>query len=160
MTNLKNLNYERDRIREHSDPVDNERVDREIEEHLREYAGKTRDEITKRIDELEDEWDIERVINANSAAFSVLGLVLGTAVNRRWLLLPAFIAGFIAQYAVTGWSLQTSLFRRLGFRTREEIDRERYALKALRGDFNEINTAKKRKTSKRVKQTLQATAKH
>ena len=27
------------------------------------------------------------------------------------------------------------LLRRLGIRTREEIDRERYALKALAGDF-------------------------
>ena len=27
------------------------------------------------------------------------------------------------------------MLRRLGFRTRHEIDRERYALKAIRGDF-------------------------
>jgi hypothetical protein len=30
------------------------------------------------------------------------------------------------------------IFRRLGFRTASEIDRERYALKALRGDFEEL----------------------
>jgi hypothetical protein len=30
------------------------------------------------------------------------------------------------------------LFRRLGFRTASEIDEERYALKALRGDFADL----------------------
>lgn len=30
------------------------------------------------------------------------------------------------------------VLRRLGVRTREEIDREKYALKALRGDFAEV----------------------
>ena len=33
------------------------------------------------------------------------------------------------------------MFRRLGFRTQIEIDYERYALKALRGDFRELPTA-------------------
>jgi hypothetical protein len=31
------------------------------------------------------------------------------------------------------------LFRRLGIRTVEEIDHERYALKAIRGDFRDVN---------------------
>jgi len=30
------------------------------------------------------------------------------------------------------------MLRRLGVRTRYEIDQERYALKALRGDFREV----------------------
>jgi hypothetical protein len=33
------------------------------------------------------------------------------------------------------------VFRRLGVRTRDEIDRERYGLKALRGDFTAIPAA-------------------
>ena len=34
-----------------------------------------------------------------------------------------------------GWGPPVPLFRRLGFRTRAEIARERYALKGIRGDF-------------------------
>jgi hypothetical protein len=30
------------------------------------------------------------------------------------------------------------VFRRLGVRTRQEIEREKYALKALRGDFDGV----------------------
>ena len=33
------------------------------------------------------------------------------------------------------------VFRRLGFRTATEIDHERYAIKALRGDFNNRSSA-------------------
>lgn len=33
------------------------------------------------------------------------------------------------------------VLRRLGFRTSTEIDRERYALKALRGDFRRLDAA-------------------
>jgi hypothetical protein len=31
------------------------------------------------------------------------------------------------------------IFRRVGVRTRDEINREKYALKALRGDFEEVD---------------------
>lgn len=33
------------------------------------------------------------------------------------------------------------VFRRLGVRTSGEIDQERYALKALRGDFDRVSAA-------------------
>ena len=39
------------------------------------------------------------------------------------------------QHALQGWCPPLPLFRRLGFRTQEEIARERYALKGMRGDF-------------------------
>jgi hypothetical protein len=42
---------------------------------------------------------------------------------------------FLFQHAVQGWCPPLPVLRRLGVRTRKEIDRERYALKALRGDF-------------------------
>lgn len=38
-------------------------------------------------------------------------------------------------HAVQGCCPPVPLLRRLGLRTREEIERERYALKALMGDF-------------------------
>ena len=34
-----------------------------------------------------------------------------------------------------GWYPLLPLFRRMGIRTRQEIDREKFALKTLRGDF-------------------------
>jgi hypothetical protein len=74
---------------------------------------------------------------------------LGTRVDRRWLLFPAAVAGFLLQHAVQGWCPPVSIFRRLGFRTQSEIDEERYALKALRGDFRHLPSG-----SRSVKQAV------
>jgi hypothetical protein len=62
--------------------------------------------------------------------------VLGASVNKRWLALPALVLAFLFQHAVQGWCPPIALFRRLGARTRKEIDVEKYALKFLRGDFD------------------------
>jgi hypothetical protein len=46
------------------------------------------------------------------------------------------------QHAVQGWCPPIPVLRRFGFRTADEINRERYALKALRGDFDGISDKK------------------
>jgi hypothetical protein len=45
---------------------------------------------------------------------------------------------FLFQHAVQGWCPPVPILRRLGYRTAREIDDERAALKALRGDFGPI----------------------
>jgi len=50
-------------------------------------------------------------------------------------LLPTVVLSFLLLHAIQGWCPPVPVLRRLGIRTREEIDRERYALKALAGDF-------------------------
>jgi hypothetical protein len=65
----------------------------------------------------------------------LLGIALGTLVNRRLLALPAIVSGAVLLFATRGRYPLLPLFRRLGVRTSREISRERYALKALRGDF-------------------------
>jgi hypothetical protein len=52
------------------------------------------------------------------------------------LVLTLAVLGFLLQHAVQGWCPPLALLRRLGVRTRREIDAEKYALKALRGDFD------------------------
>ena len=44
----------------------------------------------------------------------------------------------VIAYAFLGWAPPVLILRRLGFRTRGEIDLERTALKALRGDFSGV----------------------
>lgn len=48
------------------------------------------------------------------------------------------VGGFLLRHAVQGWCPPLPVFRRLGARTQSEIDHERYALKALRGDFRGV----------------------
>lgn len=125
-----------DRVRQNTPDDLNREVDRQIAVRVRELAlSGDRSAISERIDELDREWDIERALQANAAALGLGGLILGAAANKKWLALPGVVLPFLLQHAVQGWCPPVPLFRRLGYRTRQEIDREKYALKDLRGDF-------------------------
>lgn len=94
--------------------------------------------IEERLAELDREWDIERCLEATAASFSLIGMTLGATVTRKWFALPAVVAAFLLQHAIQGWCPPLPLLRRLGVRTADEINRERYALKVLRGDFADV----------------------
>ena len=125
---------EQDRVRANTADQLNQRIDRQIDENVRFYSAKGKDQIQRRIFELEGEWDIERVLELMASSFSLTGIALGLTVNRRWLSLPAVVLSFLFMHAVQGWCPPVPVLRRLGVRTREEIDRERYALKAAIGE--------------------------
>lgn len=91
--------------------------------------------VAHRLQEIEREWPLERTLGAGAAALTLTGALLGAAVDRRWLILPTVVGGFMLQHALMGWCPPTLLLRAAGFRSEREIDEERYALKAARGDF-------------------------
>ncbi len=115
----------------------NRRIRRELEARVY-YFAQHADEIDVRLDELDHEWDIERLLEANAGILALAGLTFGIA-RSRWYLVSALAAYFLVQHAIQGWSPPASLFRRLGIRTTREINHERYALKALRGDFGNVH---------------------
>jgi hypothetical protein len=80
--------------------------------------------------------DIERAIEANAAALAFAGMTL--AHDKRWLILPGLVTAFLFQHAIQGWCPRVPILRRLGFRTAYEIEEERRALQAVRGDFNNL----------------------
>jgi hypothetical protein len=124
-----------ERVPRHTDEQWNAEIRRKTEENVARYGCGGADAIARRLEELDHEWDIERTLEANAASISLIGCALGATVSRRFFLLPAVVAGFLLQHAVQGWCPPIPLFRRLGVRTQFEIEQERYALKALRGDF-------------------------
>jgi hypothetical protein len=126
---------EADRVRANTSEETNRQIDRDIDARVREYAQRSPDDITRRIDELDREWDMERLLETNASALAFTGLVLGVAHSKKWLIVPGIVLPFLFQHAVQGWCPPVPVFRRLGVRTRKEIDREKYALKVLRGDF-------------------------
>jgi hypothetical protein len=115
------------------------RIDDQIEQSIRFHSTQPNEVITRRIDELENEWSMERRLGTNASILALSGALLGLAINRKWLLLSALASGFLFQHAVMGWCPPVPILRRLGVRTRGEIDREKFALKALRGDFKNID---------------------
>jgi hypothetical protein len=130
----------RTRVPENTAASVNRDIQKQIEERVRYFAGHP-NKIGRRLRELDEEWDIERAIEANAAAIAFSGVVLGTTVDRRWLSLPALVTAFLFQHAIQGWCPPVPILRRLGFRTSYEIEQERNALKALRGDYAGVANA-------------------
>jgi hypothetical protein len=60
---------------------------------------------------------------------------------RRHTALPLFVGGAVLTHALTGRYPLLPLLRRAGVRSAREIGRERYALKALRGDFANLEAS-------------------
>jgi len=127
-----------ERVPEHTKEEVNARIRSETARHLARYYAASQSEIDQRLRELDEEWDIERALEANAATFTLIGLGLGTLVNRKFFAFSGVIAGFLLQHAVQGYCPPMTVLRRRGYRTPQEIERERYALKALRGDFNSL----------------------
>ena len=123
----------------------NEDIAAQTEENLQYYATHP-EEIDARLHELDREWDVERALEAHAAGISIVGVILGMFVDRKWFALPAIVGGFLMQHVISGWSPPLPVLRRAGVRTQTEIERERYALKALRGDFSPIIIQEDRET--------------
>jgi hypothetical protein len=140
-----------ERVPLHTAAEVNRRIEAETEERVRYYMERP-EEIDARLAELAREWDIERALEANASALAFLGTVFAL-VRSRWLLLPGLVSGFLFQHALTGWCPPLPVLRRLGFRTAREIAIERYALKALRGDFA---AAARKKAANRADKALAA----
>jgi hypothetical protein len=118
----------------------NEQIRRQTEERVARIAAAGPAAVERRLAELDREWDVERTLEANAATAVLVGVTLGATVDRKFFFFPAVVAGFLLQHAVQGWCPPLPVFRRLGFRTQTEIEEERYALKALRGDFRNLPT--------------------
>jgi hypothetical protein len=122
-----------DRIREHSSESANQRIDRETRGAIAE-ARHSSSARTARIRELEQEWNIDRALMLN---FGIVGAFTAfKAMQQRkrtghiggWSLLFWVQMGFLVNHAVRGWCPPMPLFRRLGFRSSNEIAAEMVAL--------------------------------
>jgi hypothetical protein len=127
-----------DRVRANTGQQLNQKVDEDTRRCIESFAGKSREEITSHLRDLSREWDTERYLQTNASILALTGVLLGSTVSRKFLFIPGVVFGFLFQHGVQGWCPPLPVFRRLGVRTRKEINREKYALKALRGDFNAL----------------------
>ena len=135
-----------------------EEISRQIRKELEAcvyYYAQRPEEIDDRLDELDHEWNIERLLETSAGVFSLTGLVFGS-VHRRWFVLPALAGAFLLQYAIQGWCPPVSAWRRLGIRTTQEINHERFALKALRGDFDNVHMEGEQNSQERARRAIEA----
>ncbi len=129
---------ETDRVRANTDPTALKAIDDSIERTIQFYSTQSKEVISRRIHELEREWDIERWLETNASSLALGGLLLGLLRSRAYLLITGGVLGFLLMHAIQGWCPPVPILRKMGVRTRSEIDREKFALKVLRGDFQEV----------------------
>jgi hypothetical protein len=130
----------KDRVPANTAESVNAGIRRRTEESVARVAAAGPAAIDRRLRELEEEWDVERYVETMAPTFTLLGMTLGLTVSRKWFVLPFAVQSFFLQHALQGWCPPVPALRRMGVRTQAEIDEERYALKALRGDFESVPT--------------------
>lgn len=129
------MSADTDPVRGHAGEKATRRLDRERLNRIRRFATAPSAEVTEHLADLDKEWDIERRLEANAASIMLISTALAATHSKRWLILSAVVPGFLLQHAIQGWCPPIEVFRRLGARSRNEIDAERTSIKALRGDF-------------------------
>jgi hypothetical protein len=120
-----------DRVRRSTAQDVNREIDRQTNRNIRRYANSSPEVVERRIQELDQEWDIERALEVNASTLALTGLLLAVTVDRKWLVLPGIVLSFLLQHGLQGWCPPLPVLRRMGVRTRGEIDREKYELRAL-----------------------------
>jgi len=123
-----------DRVRRATAPEQNQQIDRQTDANILHYANAMPAVIDERIEELDREWDVERLLAVNAGTVALAGLLLGATRDKKWLILPGITVALLVNFNLRGWAPALPLLRHLGVRTRSEIDRERAALLDSKAD--------------------------
>ena len=147
---------ENERIKDHTAPEVNRRIEEQSRNNVLGNAAQGKDTISKRIAELDAEWDIERALMTGAGINVLFGVAMGAFVNRKWFYWPAVVGSFMLQHTLQGWCPPLIPFRRSGVRTRQEIEREKTALRTLRCDFGSVPAAAGDDVTERAEAAWQA----
>jgi len=116
------------------------RREQELESRLARLADAGPDAIQARIEELDREWSAGRIAKAILSVLIIVGIILTIALSWWWVIVPAIAGLFLLQYLFAHKSALVSCTEWLGYRTRSEIEQEKFALRTLRGDFRLLPT--------------------
>src|SRR2546423_15620670 len=94
---------QQDRVRKHSPGKFNERIDRATQRRILRAGGESKPALSRRVEELVQEWDMERVLETNAAALALGGVFLGMLVNKKFFANTVFVLLFLPQHAFPGW---------------------------------------------------------
>jgi hypothetical protein len=83
----------------------NEQIRLDTERRVAQLARLGNAAIDRRLEELDCEWDVERLLEANAATAVLTFSLLGMAVNRRFFVMPMVVGGFLrGDFATTSGS--------------------------------------------------------
>ncbi|MGQ9427121.1 hypothetical protein ACXYTJ_15465 [Gilvimarinus sp. F26214L] len=120
----------RERVKSQTPAHINQRIEMMTRSSI-EYYRQHPEEIPQRLRVLDEEWDVERALETNASSLILAGLGAGFLFSRKFLVLPVAVSGFLLQHGLQGWCPPLPILRRMGFRTRMEIEEERQALTSI-----------------------------
>jgi hypothetical protein len=133
-----------DRVRNHTAQLVNQRIAERTRDRIERVVREGRDGIVRRLAQLDHEWDVDRTLMVNFAVAAGVAhaantyrqsrrVWFGRRRGSRWLFVLTAQLGFLLLYGTLGWCPPLAVHRRLGVRTRSEIEAERrMLLNALR----------------------------
>ncbi|XXF76055.1 hypothetical protein P2318_23750 [Myxococcaceae bacterium GXIMD 01537] len=127
-----------DAVRSHTPAPLNRRIDDKVEACVRSMAQRDRAEMSRYLEKLDREWDLNRAVSVGAAGAAMAALLVAGREGHTLRGIAAVAAGLLLQHGLMGWGPLAELVRALGVRTRREIDLEKFAIKALRGDFERV----------------------
>ncbi len=99
-------------------------------------------DVSRRLHQLKREWDTDRFIEVEAGSLVLLGSLLAFSRGKKFALLPGLVSGMLLLHAFSRWYPWKPVLRRFGVRSQRDIAIEEYALKAVRGDFEEIDAGR------------------
>jgi hypothetical protein len=118
-----------DQIRKHSFKSFNENIDEKTDSIIQLVIAEGPISIGERLNELDKEWDIDKAVLLFQSGLIMIQLANAMkkqSKNSLWG--PLIQTPLLMLHATFGWSPVTMVFRKLGFRTRFEIQAEREVL--------------------------------
>ncbi|MGZ3768767.1 MAG: YgaP family membrane protein [Bdellovibrio sp.] len=116
-----------DRVRQNTLNKVNQKIDNETEAKIQYVISQGQEAVQQRLNELDREWDIDRVLMLNFSVLVILQL-FAARKNAKWLWGPILQTPFLLMQSTVGWCPPSLWFRPMGFRTRKEIQSERDVL--------------------------------
>lgn len=118
-----------DRVRNLSPEKYNQNIDRKTDQLLHGLRSQGPSVIRERLRKLDKEWDIDRAMMLISSSTIFVQLAASFKKRSKNLLWgPLILIPFLIMHSTLGWSPPLLLLRKLGFRTRFEIQQEREEL--------------------------------
>src|SRR5688500_17106170 len=117
-----------DRVRAHTSRKALARIDQETKLSLDRHARGSLLAMLRRLSQLDREWDLDRALMATFAGLGGASAALSLWESSRrgrpgpGTALLATQLAFLVHQAVRGWCPPVAVLRRLGFRTRQEIE--------------------------------------
>jgi hypothetical protein len=125
-------------VRKQTPAAVNDRIDRETNDRVFYHATRPVDFVSHRILELDSERDVEWLLKVSLAGLGLISTGALFVARRGWLTIPILAISLLGGSTKNAAKPLLLAFRQIGVRTREEIELERTALLALRGDFGDL----------------------